>query len=447
MANSYLNKTASNGERKKCTFSAWVKKGLSGSDYPRIFSSYIGASDYLRFNFNRTTDGEQLQLYIETSGAAPTLLTNRLFRDPSAWYHLVFAIDTTLATADDRMKLYVNGVQETSFATRTNPSQNQDFPVNSSSATMYIGRQASSSAAFFNGYMSHVSFVDGQALAPTVFGSTDSTSGIWKFKAPSGVTWGTNGFHLKFENSGAMGTDSSGNTNTFTVNGNLKQALDTPSNVYTTMNPLVNVPTGTYSNGNTQFNAGAEHRTGYGTLAFSTGKYYWEAKATGGSKYTIGLSDAENQSAYQQVSGANLIVGNSANSYLKGDAIGWYYTTLYKNGSTVASSIHQIVTNDIMMIACDADSGKIYYGVNGTWRVANSTTFNASSNDTTFTTGRFYVPACSNENCGWQFNFGNGYFGTTAISSAGSNGNGSLFEYDVPSGYYALNTKNINTYG
>jgi hypothetical protein len=296
---------------------------------------------------------------------------------------------------------------------------------------------------FFDGSMSHIHFIDGTAYDASDFGEYD-TNGVWKIKTSPSVTYGTNGFFILKD--GNSVTDQSPNTNNFTVGGGtLTNTEDNPSNVFATFNPLVNVPTGTYSNGNTQFNGGAEHRTGYGTLAFSTGKYYWEAKATGGTKYTIGLSDAENQSAYQQVSGANLIVGSNSNSYLKGDAIGWYYTTLYKNGSTVASSIHQIATNDIMMIACDADSGKIYYGVNGTWRVANSTTFNASSNDTTFTTGRFYVPACSNENCGWQFNFGNGYFGTTAVSSAGTNASGiGIFEYDVPTGYTALSTKGLN---
>ena len=89
--------------------------------------------------------------------------------------------------------------------------------------------------------MSHVSFVDGQQLTPTTFGETDSTSGIWKFKSPSGVTWGTNGFHLKFENSGALGTDSSGHTNNFTVNGTLKQSVDTPSNIHATLNFIINI--------------------------------------------------------------------------------------------------------------------------------------------------------------------------------------------------------------
>ena len=169
----------------------------------------------------------------------------------NAWYHIVFALDTTQSTANDRFKLYVNGVQETSFANQTNLSQDADIPVNASGNQIACGHYRSGSSNHFDGYMSHFAFVDGQALAPTVFGETDSTSGIWKFKSPSGVTWGTNGVHLKFENSGALGTDSSGQSNTFTVNGNLKQALDTPSNVHATFNPLYKPNlTVTFSNAN-----------------------------------------------------------------------------------------------------------------------------------------------------------------------------------------------------
>ena len=436
MATTYLTKTLGTPTlATKATCSMWFKSSEPTGQNTLIASDGNAAAFYLHSN-------STLRIYNVDSSA---LTTNRVFRDPSAWYHLVVAIDTTQVTASNRVKVYINGIQETSFSSASYPNQNSASAFGNATAH-FVGANTSP-ANYFNGYMNNVALVDGTALTPTSFGETDSASGIWKFKTPSGITWGNNGFHLKMDNSANLGLDSSGETNNFTLSGNGRQAKDTPTNVYATMNPLVNTPNGTYSDGNTQFNGGAAHRTAYGTLAFSTGKWYWEAKATGGTKYTIGLSDAENQSAYQQVAGTNLIVGNSANSYLKGDAIGWYYSTLYKNGSTIASGLTIIGTNDILRVAVDADAGKIYYAIGATWRVANSTTFNASSNDTTFTTGRFYVPACSNENCGWKFNFGNGYFGTTAITSAGSNGNGSLFEYDVPSGYYALNTKNINTYG
>jgi hypothetical protein len=232
MASTYLTRTVpSDGNRKIWTWSAWVKgqpttptNSMSGQ---ALFS--VGTSVQNRTHWF-ISDG-YFTFRNEISDTEKRLITNRTFVDPNGWYHLVLAVDTTQATASNRVKLYVNGEQVTSFSTEEYPNQNDDTFVNNNQEHR-IGSTSWTAGSYWDGLMSHVSFVDGTALAPTVFGETDSTSGIWKFKSPSGVTWGTNGFHLKFENSGAMGTDSSGNSNTFTVNGNLKQALDTPSNVY-----------------------------------------------------------------------------------------------------------------------------------------------------------------------------------------------------------------------
>ena len=444
MATTNLTKTpATAGNRNKWTWSAWVKRSTTGSA-SSLFGVHYSSGAY-QDNLYFQSSGK-LDWFIWNNNAyAGRITTDRLFRDVSAWYHVVCVYDNTLATATDRMKLYVNGVRETSLSNVTNPVQNSTLSNVNTTNPFILGNDGNGNN-HFDGSMTHVHFIDGLTYDASTFGETDATTGIWKPKTAPVVTYGTNGFFLKFENSASFGTDSSGNANNFTVNGTMTQTIDTPSNVFATLNPLINVPNQTYANGNTKCTDNDNaHKSNYATLGFSSGKYYWEAKAVGGSKYTIGLSDAENQSAYQQVSGANLIVGDNSNSYLKGDAIGWYYTTLYKNGSTVASSIHQIATNDIMMIACDADSGKIYYGVNGTWRVANSTTFNSADNDTTFTTGKAYTPAFSAETCGWETNFGNGYFGTTAVSSAENPDDGiGIFEYEVPTGYKALCTKSIN---
>ena len=255
MANSYLTRTpSSTGNNQKFTISCWLKRSGLGSQ--EIFTNaYYAQSDngYLSASF--VNDNIEL-----TGWATAWRVTNAKFRDVSAWYHVVIAIDTTLATAGDRIKIYVNGSQITSFSTSNNPSQNHNFPFNTASFVQDVGcnNYGSGRTQFFNGYISHYAQVDGQQLAPTVFGETDSTSGIWKFKSPSGVSWGTNGVHLKFENSGAMGTDSSGNSNTYTVGGNLKQALDTPSNVYCTVNPLDNYhSSSTLTNGNTTVATGS----------------------------------------------------------------------------------------------------------------------------------------------------------------------------------------------
>ena len=435
MANSYLTRSVSStGNRRTFTISTWFKRsGITGANQ-KIFEAVVDGNSYTDLRLKTT---EALQFYTEAAGISKiSLVTNRLFRDPNAWYHVVIAVDTTQGTASDRVKMYINGVQETSFSTATYPDQNYDTYVNYSSATNVIGRRNPYSDFYFDGYLSHLSLVDGQALAPTVFGSTDSTSGIWKFKSPSGVTWGTNGFHLQFENSAALGTDSSGNSNTFTVNGNLKQALDTPSNVYNTLNSLSTDSGVTLSNGNTESDFDGSVGNAKGTLGFSSGKWYWEVKiaATTGSYPMIGIGSLDEEQMQKPTGGS--YPGGFTNSYG-----GYGNGTIYANGSNTGSQSFTWGANDIIGIAVDLDSATktIKWYKNGTQIATYNITTVAPF------TSMDYNGAEAAVNL--QYNFGNGFFGTTAITSAGSNGNGSLFEYDVPSGHYALNTKNLNTYG
>ena len=184
MANSYLTHTTSTPTNDKImTFSFWIKKGV---EQEPIMSRHIDASN--RFQFYNLDSSAGLQLYQQVSGSVEMNLThNRQLRDFSAWYHYVIAIDTTQATAADRVKIYINGELLSGYSTATYPAQNADILFNGSSAVQEIGRTNGND--YYNGYMAHFAFVDGTALAPTVFGETDSTSGIWKFKSPSGVTW------------------------------------------------------------------------------------------------------------------------------------------------------------------------------------------------------------------------------------------------------------------
>ena len=252
MANSYLSFTQAAGtSRRKFTYSVWMKRSsidTSGSYNSVFFNCWSDANNRLAAYFY----DNKLYLYGLSGGSANiSVRTNRLFRDTSAWYHIVIAVDTTQGTAADRIKFYVNGVQETSLDQTTYPAQDHDLPsVGVNAKAIEVGRVNfgdQSTYYYMDGYLSHVAFVDGTALTPTSFGETDSTSGIWKFKVPSGLTFGTNGVHLKFENSGNLGLDSSGQTNNFTVNGDLKQSLDTPSNNHCIINPLHNKNGGTFS--------------------------------------------------------------------------------------------------------------------------------------------------------------------------------------------------------
>ena len=437
MANSYLNRTsiATPSSRRTFTMSAWVKKSDNSNSQGVI---WIGSNtnNWVQFKFESGTD---LRMECRNSGSnVIDLTTNRKFRDVNAWYHILAQVDTTQATQSNRVKLWVNGVQETSFATATYPSQNLDLDT---TTEQKVGLQHGTQ--YFNGYISHAAYVDGSVVAPTTFGETDSTSGIWKFKTPTGVTWGTNGFHLKFENSGALGTDSSGNSNNFTVNGNLKQALDTPSNVYATLNALQRIDDYNFSNGNNTFtntSAGA-HRCVHSTLSASSGKWYAEVKVVevGGTYPQIGVINPDVITFTDYLGGSNKGYGylSDGRKQINGTA------TSYGNSYTAG---------DIIGIAMDLDNHKLYFHKNGTYQNSGVPTSGSTGTGAIdLATGVFYSFGQSSykdsSNPVYSWNFGNGFFGTTAISSAGSNGNGSLFEYDVPTNYYALNTKNINTYG
>jgi len=452
MANSYLSRTISSSPTNpdKFTISMWVKRSKLGSEQA-IMGQYASANFRGKIDFLSDDRIEYIQK--NDGNTTANLITTRKFRDTSAWYHLVYQFDTSQGTSSNRIKLYVNGVQETAFDTASYPAQDLDMRLNQASGTLNIG-QDGNSANYFEGYISHIALADGQTYAPTSFGQTDATSGIWKFISPSGITWGDDGFHLKMENSGNLGLDSSGQTNNFTVNGNLKQALDTPSNVYCTMNSLDNYyPASTFTTGNNSIGtAGSRRSYNTGTLGVSSGKWYWEVKAvssvtaSNGCWIGIASTNATNDGVSSQQT-----LGYKQYDYGFSSSTGNINTN--NSQSSYGSGYGD---NDIVGVAMDLDNNKLYFHVNGTYENSGVPTSGSTGTGAVSiqapsgTLNGVYTPGLGDwwtSGFNVAFNFGNGFFGTTAIASAGSNGNGSLFEYDVPTGYYALNTKNINTYG
>jgi len=427
----YLNRTPSTGNTKTWTWSGWVKRAkLASTD--GIFGARTGGGLPEVYQF---ISSDVLQFYNYTGSFQFNFSTNRLFRDTSAWYHIVFAYDSTQATASNRFKLYVNGVQETSFSTATYPPLNYDSFMNSAVAH-YIGAGSPADGSYFNGYLSEINFIDGQQLDPTSFGEFDSDSGVWKPKAYTG-SYGTNGFFLEFQNSAALGTDSSSNGNNFTVNNltSIDQTTDTPTNNFATGNPLVPT-TLTYSNGNNTITHGADWKASPSTIAVTQGKWYAEMKLdSAGLGVTYGVEDMDLVYIWSAV-----LVGTSVNGrgYYSSDG------TVYNN--TAPSAFGATYTSgDTVGIALDMDNKFVYFHKNGTYQNGGVPTSGASGTGGLSLAGTTYAFAYASYTSTGSLNFGNPPY---TISSGNSDGNGyGNFEYAVPSGYYALCTKNLAEYG
>ena len=441
MASAYLSRTTGTPSSDDIgTFSFWLKRSAIDVNNEYIIQNYVDGSNY---GYIRFKSDNQFQHY-SSGGGDWERRTNRVFRDISAWYHIVVRIDTTQNTADDRIRLYINGVQETSFSNNTNASQNVNNKLFASGGTFRIGYVSSGTATYFDGQLAHFHYADGQSYAPTVFGETDATTGIWKPKTSPSVTYGNQGFFLKFDNSANMGLDSSGNSNNFTTSGTIIQVPDTPSNIFATINPLDNYYFGgTFSNiNNTVTGSSSSYTYCTSTLGVSKGKYYVEAKLSAddsnaarigavgrpSTATTNGIGDRQDEIMYQR--NGNLKINGTATS-------SW--------GSTWT-------INDIIGIALDLDNNKIYFSKNGTYQAsgnpstgANGQTITAASS----TIDGFYRFGFGDNNstgsCTFQYNFGQGFFGTTAVASAQTPDDGvGVFEYDPPTGYRALCTKSLN---
>ena len=440
MASTNLSRTLSSGAASnKFTFSCWVKRSVDTAG--RMFSVTGSSGDtYFRFNGDAT---------IEWSGDASNassagyFITNRKFDDYNAWYHFVIRVDTTQSTASDRLRFYVNGVEETSFSSQTLPNQNAVDKINLSGNTFYIGGTVSSQ--YFHGLMSHINYSDGYSYGPTEFGETDSTTGEWKIKTNPSINYGTNGFFILKD--GATLTDSSSNSNNFAVaNGTLTATEDCPSNIFATLNPLQKNLT--LTNGNTSATT-SNYQYAVSTIAINSGKYYFEMKVTHGCMI-IGIQDMIK--ANDGIRNTAIFWSNGSQSYHL-DGFSRFTHDSYGDIANDASAYPTYGNGDIIMMAVDLDNNKMAYGKNGTWY--NSTnpgsgTTNMVSIDAPSTLDSGFYGIVAADTCGasdgtFYVNFGNGYFGTSAISSEGTNASGiGKFEYDVPTGYTALSTKGLN---
>ena len=439
MATTYLTRvfgTPTNG--KKFTFSAWMKKGTLSGD--QAFFSTGNSSDPIT-TFRWNSDGKIYLFYLSSSSMVWEFATNSLYRDCNGWYNVVIAFDSTESSGGDRLKLWVNGEQITTWSTEVNVSLDMT-PTMNTAVRHDLGTNGPG-GNYFTGLMSHVHFVDGTAYPASTFGSTDATTGEWKINTNPTVTYGNNGFFL-LKNDASL-TDQSGEGNNFTLGGGtLTKTEDNPSNVFATINILDNFYNGlTLTNGNTSWVSGSPYSVTRSTLGASSGKYYFEMKVVneGNTDYEFGIVGA---------------AGTSTSSWMgKANSYGYAYESngkLRANGTEVDPWGSTYDDGDILGCAFDLDNNKIYFSKNGSWQQSGDPS--AGSNGYTIaaaadtTAGAYFVGAgdfSGSSGQSGQFNFGNGYFGTSAISSAGTNAsNIGIFEYDVPTGYTALSTKGLN---
>jgi len=437
---------SSGGNRKTYTISFWVKRGHITAQQ-NIFGT-PSEGDTLYF------DGGDRLRFFQNGSASSYLGTNRLFRDPSAWYHIVVAVDTNQSTSTNRVKLYINGSQYTWDASTTYPAEDYEGDFNHTADEHMIGNGHHGNS--FDGYISEFHFIDGTQYAASNFGETND-NGVWIPKAFTG-TFGSNGFLCEFKQTGTsanasgIGADTSGNGNHLTPS-NLAATdvtVDTPTNNFATINPLANYfNPATLSEGNTRVDFANDVSTSYviSTIGVASGKWYCEVKGVDIPSYgEIGIASRPRQDD-----------GND--DKLTTNQYNYGYTANngnVKSNSTAGSSYGNSYSDgDMIGIAMDLDNNKLYFSKNGTWQNSGDPTSGSTG------TGAFSIVASSsthdgvyyfaggsnvnNDDTRMDFNFGNPAF---SISSGNSDANGyGNFEYAVPSGYYSLCTKNLAEFG
>ena len=439
------------GNRRTHTFSFWIKRSTLGNPTASGSMYVIGQGQHGRMLFS----SDHFQYRFDDGHDARDVTTKH--RDPSAWLHVVVAVDTNQSTSSNRVKIYFNGVQTTTI-----DLDGGSYPdIQDQGPFLHDGYMTIGTAPFggsysagdgdydMSGYLAEFAVVDGTAYDPTAFGETDSDTGIWKPKDLSDITWGSEGFYLKFDDSSNMGKDSSGNSNNFTTNNvsSADQATDTCTNNFATINPLFKYPSSqVIKEGNTQVTRGSGsglNKTFISTVGVSSGKWYAEFKPVASSNYVVGIMP---DSTASSVALDGNYLGNSAFA----SSIGYYSDTGQKivapsGGSSYGDSY---TTNDIIGIALDMDNSKVYFSKNGTYQNSGVPTSGSTGtgaidltvNETTFI--GFSYDGSGDMQC----NFGGYHVNTLSSSASDDNGYGS-FEYAPPSGYYALCTKNLQEFG
>jgi hypothetical protein len=435
-ATAYLSRTiTTNGTSTTWTYSTWVKRGTLGAAQDGFLEARVDGSNNVEIRFNSS---DAFYVVAFNSGSPVLeLLTTQVFRDPSAWYHIIVAVDTTQATAANRAKIYVNGTQVTALSTATYPAQNTTTYMSQTTATHNIGRWPSPTQ-YFDGYLAETNFIDGQALTPSSFGSTNSLTGVWQPASYTG-TYGTNGFYLPFTDNSALTTASNvGLGKDFSGNGNYWATNNISITAGVTYDSMTDVPTltsataanfavlnpvvpsgGTYSNANLKFVGSTAWGIARSTINLpTTGKYYFEGTVVSngqnntlaGSYSFLGIAlNSSSPTSGSGYNGADFVVLNDT---------GW----LNNNGTTSNAVGVGLSANDVIGVAIDT-------GAN---------TFTFYRNNSSVATGTIGLTA------GSSLVFVNGSYSAT-YGNFNVNFGQRPFTYTAPTGFVALNTYNLPT--
>ena len=446
----YMHKTCSSAfDTDKFTISVWCKRGALGIETRLVSCDDADGSDddFLKFDAN---DNIEFTIY-GSSSIVGRLITNAKYRDVSAWYHIVAVWDSANGTAGNRMRLYVNGTEVTSFSTDTNPSSGDNATFGNTSHPIEIGRRGSNGTQYFDGYIAEVAVCDGQAYAASDFGEFDEDSPtIWKPKNVSGLTFGTSGFYLDFEDSSNLGNDKNGGTDFTEVNlAATDQSSDSPTNNFCTLNSLDSYwESSTFSEGNLKIvTESTDYSYNTSTIGLTAGKWYCE----------VYIETTPHSSTKDSMLGIAGRMTEASQGYL-----GLYADTyaiyggggqFYNNGSYSSYGVSH-TTGDIIGIYLDLDNNKLYFAKNGT--IMNSGTGKSISAASATTAGAYFMVAADFYNGAsgtYRMNFGNPIY---SLSSANADANGyGQFEYDPSSGtfdgsskdFLAICTKNLGSDG
>ena len=443
----YMHRTPSSATNQKTwTWSGWVKGYFdrSSGDIVVFGAGNSGGTYTTELRFQVST--EKLYFFTSGTGGTTSLISSSVYRDPTAWYHIVIAVDTTQSTSTDRIKIYVNGNQLTDFSTETYQGQNTNTALNSTNKHS-IGKMTYANH-YYPGYQAEMNFIDGLALAPTSFGEYND-DGVWIPKAYDG-SYGTNGFYITGATAGDLGEDFSGNGHDFTSSGLAAddQVPDSPTLNFATLNAVSNGGNIALQDGNLLAVGVSNWDSVFATISMGkTGKWYFETRmdvATAANGYISAIHETENQSKVW-----SNYIGNTTATYGLGYSLYTSGSGYYTNGSATAITGYSSApaAGDIIMCAVDLDNNKIWWGLNGTWfnsgdPAGGSGESAAIQADTDYTFG---VSTSASEDYFVNFGADSTFGGDTAAGGNSDGGGIGDFKYAVPSGFLCLCTANLPT--